>query len=178
MRLLIALVLAALPAAVQAQEREVEDWKHKCEPAVETFLVQGVSTCRDGRPYIRLYRSGEEGREFIGVAEAAIRGHIPETRIGSEEDAREVGLLHEIDGRQPALMLIVSPSAPGTFDSHDIGSQSSIALPSGSWMRAKRPMPSISLSSLTSMPADASCAIIASRSVTRKFSMKVLSVGK
>ena len=62
--------------------------------------------------------------------------------------------------------------------SHPTGSQNSIAFPSGSCIRAKRPMPSISLSWLTSMSTDYSCAIIASRSATRKFSMKVLSAAK
>ena len=99
MKMLIALFLAVLPTAVQAQECEVEDWKHKYEPSVQAFLIQGVSSCRDGRLYMRLYRSSEDGREFLGVAETSIRGYIFETYIDSEEDARGVEILYEIDER-------------------------------------------------------------------------------
>ena len=99
MKMLIALFLAVLPTAVQAQECKVEDWKHKYEASVEAFSIQGVSTCRDGRIYMRLYRSSEDGREFLGVAETTIEGYIFETFIDSEEDARDVELLYEIDKR-------------------------------------------------------------------------------
>ena len=81
---------------------------------------------------------------------------------------------------RPVARIVQVPEADAivSSESHDAGSQSSIAFPSGSWMRAKRPIPSISLSWLTSISADFSCVIIASRSATRKFSMKVLSAAK
>lgn len=42
MRMLIALFLAALPTVAQAQECDVEDWKHRYEPTVAAFLAQGA----------------------------------------------------------------------------------------------------------------------------------------
>ncbi len=60
------------------------------------------------------------------------------------------------------------------------GSHSSMALPSGSWMRAKRPISGVSHSSLVrmSIPAALSCSSRLSRSRTRRLSMNALSAAK
>lgn len=48
---------------------------------------------------MRLYRCSEDGREFLGVAETTINGYVFETYIDSEENARDVEILYEIDER-------------------------------------------------------------------------------
>ena len=55
---------------------EIEDWKHTYTPMLEAIQIDGVATCDTGRIRLRLYDGEGDGRKFIGVESAFIKGHI------------------------------------------------------------------------------------------------------
>ena len=152
-----------------------------------------IQSCfgRDGRSIRRCLRSEftrtanlpAESRPQVRSFRTALRPHLrPVARI---VQVLEADAIVSTDGASAHSPLNSPPASPGTSrttprcsrswpsadsgvgsESHDAGSQSSIAFPSGSRMRAKRPMPSISLSWLTSISADFSCYVLSTMDCT------------
>ena len=54
---------------------KIEDWKHTYTGMMKALQIDGVATCDKGRIVMRLYDGDGEGRKFIGVETAFIKGH-------------------------------------------------------------------------------------------------------
>ena len=54
---------------------EIEDWTHTYTGMMEALQIDGVATCDTGRIRLRLYDGEGDGKKFIGVESAFIKGH-------------------------------------------------------------------------------------------------------
>ncbi len=54
---------------------EIEDWTYTYTGMMESLQIDGVATCDTGRIRLRLYDGEGDGRKFIGVESAFIKGH-------------------------------------------------------------------------------------------------------
>ena len=129
----------------------------------------------------------DQRHRFSAERQADVRAAVAWLRTRTDVDAARIALVGWSNGASTALRAIDPARGPvprlaSVRQEHQLfgGSHNSIGLPSGSWMRAKRPTAGSSHSSLVmiSSPASRNGTSAASRSSTRRFSICWRSAGK
>ncbi len=102
MKILVSLAAAAVlwPAFAHAEDCKLEHWKTRHNAVMGMFIVEGVTTCDDGRIIMRLYDGEDEGRKFIGFIRETIRdGTFREIITGVDEKPRNLTVEYTIKPR-------------------------------------------------------------------------------
>lgn len=77
--------MAAVAVATPVVACEVEDWRTWHIPIMESLMIEGVTTCRTGEIFLRVYDGEGDDAKFVGVEHAYIEGYQFKTSISSVE---------------------------------------------------------------------------------------------
>ena len=103
MRRLIAAATASLLCAgiVQACDDhhgacEIEDWRYVAKSG-DKLMLEGVTTCDEGRIIFRLYDGDGDAAKFLGTDDTYIEGHVFKTYASDIPPPRTLSIKYSIE---------------------------------------------------------------------------------
>lgn len=102
MKFLAPVLAAAMlwPALALAEDCKLEHWKTRHNAVMGMFIIEGITTCDEGRIIMKLFDGEGEGRKFIGFIRETIRdGTFREIITGVTEKPRNLTVEYTIKPR-------------------------------------------------------------------------------